>query len=59
MKFFQEVQSELNQVVVDLNQFVGEVVYVIWGQSGELVVVFGKFSDDFDEFFDVGIEMVG
>ncbi|CAO2634472.1 Tln2, partial [Lemmus lemmus] len=58
-KPFQEAQSELNQAAADLNQSAGEVVHSTRGQSGELAAASGKFSDDFDEFLDAGIEMAG
>uniref|UniRef100_A0A803W4F2 Talin 2 n=1 Tax=Ficedula albicollis TaxID=59894 RepID=A0A803W4F2_FICAL len=58
-KSFQEAQSELNRAAADLNQSAGEVVHATRGQSGELAAASGKFSDDFDEFLDAGIEMAG
>ncbi|KAH0619804.1 hypothetical protein JD844_014074 [Phrynosoma platyrhinos] len=58
-KSFQEAQSELNQAAADLNQSAGEVVHATRGQSGELAAASGKFSEDFDEFLDAGIEMAG
>uniref|UniRef100_A0A452VJP7 Talin 2 n=1 Tax=Ursus maritimus TaxID=29073 RepID=A0A452VJP7_URSMA len=58
-KPFQEAQSELNQAAADLNQSAGEVVHATRGQSGELAAASGKFSEDFDEFLDAGIEMAG
>uniref|UniRef100_A0A8C6YJB4 Talin 2 n=1 Tax=Naja naja TaxID=35670 RepID=A0A8C6YJB4_NAJNA len=58
-KSFQEAQSELNQAAADLNQSAGEVVHCTRGQSGELAAASGKFSEDFDEFLDAGIEMAG
>ncbi|XP_056428796.1 talin-2 isoform X2 [Hyla sarda] len=58
-KSFQEAQSGLNQAAEDLNQSAGEVVHASRGQSGELAVASGKFSEDFDEFLDAGIEMAG
>ncbi|XP_070356587.1 talin-2 isoform X7 [Equus asinus] len=58
-KPFQEAQSELNQAAADLNQSAGEVVHATRGQTGELAAASGKFSDDFDEFLDAGIEMAG
>uniref|UniRef100_A0A6I8R2Z2 Talin 2 n=1 Tax=Xenopus tropicalis TaxID=8364 RepID=A0A6I8R2Z2_XENTR len=58
-KSFQEAQSELNQAAEDLNQSAGEVVHASRGQSGELAAASGKFSQDFDEFLDAGIEMAG
>uniref|UniRef100_A0A8C5M313 Talin 2 n=1 Tax=Leptobrachium leishanense TaxID=445787 RepID=A0A8C5M313_9ANUR len=58
-KTFQEAQSGLNQAAEDLNQSAGEVVHASRGQSGELADASGKFSDDFDEFLDAGIEMAG
>ncbi|KAM6426483.1 talin-2 isoform 2-T5 [Liasis olivaceus] len=58
-KSFQEAQSELNQAAADLNQSAGEVVHSTRGQSGELAAASGKFSEDFDEFLDTGIEMAG
>lgn len=35
------------------------MVHATRGQSGELAAASGKFSDDFDEFLDAGIEMAG
>lgn len=58
-KSFQEAQSELNQAAEDLNQSAGEVVHASRGQSGELAAASGKFSEDFDEFLDAGVEMAG
>ncbi|KAG9489641.1 hypothetical protein GDO78_005541 [Eleutherodactylus coqui] len=58
-KSFQEAQSGLNQAAEDLNQSAGEVVHASRGQSGELAAASGKFSEDFDEFLDAGIEMAG
>ncbi|XP_039629376.1 talin-2 isoform X1 [Polypterus senegalus] len=58
-KSFQEAQSELNQAAADLNQSAGEVVHASRGTSSELAVASGKFSEDFDEFLDAGIEMAG
>ncbi|XP_069046811.1 talin-2 isoform X1 [Lepisosteus oculatus] len=58
-KSFQEAQSELNQAAADLNHSAGEVVHASRGTSSELAVASGKFSEDFDEFLDAGIEMAG
>lgn len=58
-KSFQEAQSELNQTAADLNQSAGEVVYASRGSSSQLADASGKFSQDFDEFLDAGIEMAG
>uniref|UniRef100_A0AAQ4PTJ5 Talin 2a n=1 Tax=Gasterosteus aculeatus aculeatus TaxID=481459 RepID=A0AAQ4PTJ5_GASAC len=58
-KSFQEAQSELNQTAADLNQSAGEVVHASRGSSSQLAVASGKFSEDFDEFLDAGIEMAG
>ncbi|XP_076617482.1 talin-2 isoform X2 [Chaetodon auriga] len=58
-KSFQEAQSELNQTAADLNQSAGEVVHASRGSSSQLAVASGKFSQDFDEFLDAGIEMAG
>ncbi|XP_018522390.1 talin-2a isoform X1 [Lates calcarifer] len=58
-KSFQEAQSELNQTAADLNQSAGEVVHASRGSSSHLAVASGKFSQDFDEFLDAGIEMAG
>ncbi|XP_051918772.1 talin-2a isoform X1 [Hippocampus zosterae] len=58
-KTFQEAQSELNQTAADLNQSAGEVVHASRGSSSQLAVASGKFSEDFDEFLDAGIEMAG
>ncbi|XP_028426360.1 talin-2a isoform X1 [Perca flavescens] len=58
-KSFQEAQSELNQTAADLNQSAGEVVHASRGSSSQLAFASGKFSEDFDEFLDAGIEMAG
>ncbi|XP_042262190.1 talin-2a isoform X2 [Thunnus maccoyii] len=58
-KSFQEAQSGLNQTAADLNQSAGEVVHASRGSSSQLAVASGKFSHDFDEFLDAGIEMAG
>ncbi|KAM4602993.1 talin-2 [Polymixia lowei] len=58
-KSFQEAQSDLNQTAADLNQSAGEVVHASRGSSSQLAVASGKFSEDFDEFLDAGIEMAG
>nr|XP_014348098.1 PREDICTED: talin-2 [Latimeria chalumnae] len=58
-KSFQEAQSELNQAAADLNQSAGDVVHSSRGTSRELAAASGKFSEDFDEFLDAGIEMAG
>ncbi|CAK6963943.1 talin-2a [Scomber scombrus] len=58
-KSFQEAQSELNQTAADLNQSAGDVVHASRGSSSQLAVASGKFSHDFDEFLDAGIEMAG
>ncbi|XP_041639115.1 talin-2a isoform X1 [Cheilinus undulatus] len=58
-KSFQEAQSELNQTAADLNQSAGEVVHASRGSSSQLADASGKFSQDFDEFLDAGIEMAG
>ncbi|XP_047436192.1 talin-2a isoform X2 [Mugil cephalus] len=58
-KSFQEAQSGLNQTAADLNQSAGEVVHASRGSSSQLAVASGKFSQDFDEFLDAGIEMAG
>lgn len=58
-KSFQEAQSDLNQTAADLNQSAGEVVHASRGSSSQLAVASGKFSQDFDEFLDAGIEMAG
>lgn len=58
-KSFQEAQSDLNQTAADLNQSAGEVVHASRGSSNQLAVASGKFSHDFDDFLDAGIEMAG
>ncbi|XP_035274307.1 talin-2 isoform X2 [Anguilla anguilla] len=58
-KSFQEAQSDLNQTAADLNHSAGEVVHASRGTSSQLAVASGKFSEDFDEFLDAGIEMAG
>ncbi|XP_067871342.1 talin-2 isoform X1 [Heterodontus francisci] len=58
-KSFQEAQSELNQAAAGLNQSAGEVVHASRGTSRQLAAASGKFSEDFDDFLDAGIEMAG
>ncbi|XP_044046644.1 talin-2a isoform X1 [Siniperca chuatsi] len=58
-KSFQEAQSELSLTAADLNQSAGDVVHASRGSSSQLAVASGKFSQDFDEFLDAGIEMAG
>ncbi|XP_038639998.1 talin-2 [Scyliorhinus canicula] len=59
IKSFQEAQSELNQAAAGLNQSAGEVVHASRGTSRQLAAASGKFSEDFDEFLDAGMEMAG
>ncbi|KAK5873749.1 hypothetical protein PBY51_018761 [Eleginops maclovinus] len=56
---FQEAQSGLSQTAAELNQSAGDVVHASRGSSSQLAVASGKFSEDFDEFLDAGIEMAG
>uniref|UniRef100_A0A8C2I840 Talin 2a n=1 Tax=Cyprinus carpio TaxID=7962 RepID=A0A8C2I840_CYPCA len=56
-KTFQEAQSDLNQTAADLNQSAGDVVHASRGTTCRLADASGKFSEDFDEFLDAGIEM--
>ncbi|XP_073762726.1 talin-2a isoform X2 [Danio rerio] len=58
-KSFQEAQSDLNQTAADLNQSAGDVVHASRGTTTQLADASGKFSDNFDEFLDAGIEMAG
>ncbi|XP_072517267.1 talin-2a isoform X2 [Salminus brasiliensis] len=58
-KSFQEAQSDLNQTAADLNQSAGDVVHASKGTSSQLADASGKFTEDFDEFLDAGIEMAG
>ncbi|XP_067297971.1 talin-2a isoform X1 [Pseudorasbora parva] len=58
-KTFQEAQSDLNQTAADLNQSAGDVVHASRGTTVQLADASGKFSEDFDEFLDAGIEMAG
>ncbi|KAL7858184.1 hypothetical protein AOLI_G00182860 [Acnodon oligacanthus] len=58
-KSFQEAQTELNHTAAELNHSAGEVVHSSRGTSSQLAVASGKFSRDFDEFLDAGIEMAG
>ncbi|XP_052457970.1 talin-2 isoform X1 [Carassius gibelio] len=58
-KSFQEAQSDLNQTAADLNQSAGDVVHASRGTTCRLADASGKFSEDFDEFLDAGIEMAG
>ncbi|XP_056272061.1 talin-2-like isoform X2 [Pseudoliparis swirei] len=58
-KAFQEAQSDLNHTAAELNHSAGEVVHSSRGSSNQLAAASGKFSQDFDEFLDAGIEMAG
>uniref|UniRef100_A0A671Y5L9 Talin 2 n=1 Tax=Sparus aurata TaxID=8175 RepID=A0A671Y5L9_SPAAU len=58
-KAFQEAQTDLNHTAAELNHSAGEVVHSSRGTSGQLAAASGKFSQDFDEFLDAGIEMAG
>ncbi|XP_071771643.2 talin-2 [Centroberyx gerrardi] len=58
-KTFQEAQTDLNHTAAELNHSAGEVVHSSRGTSSQLAVASGKFSQDFDEFLDAGIEMAG
>ncbi|XP_063053777.1 talin-2 [Engraulis encrasicolus] len=58
-KSFQEAQSDLNHTAAELNHSAGEVVHSSRGTSRQLSEASGKFSEDFDEFLDAGIEMAG
>uniref|UniRef100_A0AAQ4S7L3 Talin 2 n=1 Tax=Gasterosteus aculeatus aculeatus TaxID=481459 RepID=A0AAQ4S7L3_GASAC len=58
-KTFQEAQSDLNHTAAELNHSAGEVVHSSRGTSGQLAAASGKFSQDFNEFLDAGIDMVG
>ncbi|XP_051989863.1 talin-2-like [Xyrauchen texanus] len=58
-KSFQDAQSDLNQTAADLNQSAGDVVHASRGTTSKLADASGKFSEDFDEFLDAGIEMAG
>ncbi|XP_062327021.1 talin-2a isoform X1 [Osmerus eperlanus] len=58
-KSFQEAQCDLNQTAAGLNQSAGDVVHASRGSSSQLAMASGKFSEDFDEFLDAGIEMAG
>lgn len=58
-KSFQEAQTDLNHTAAELNHSAGEVVHSSRGTSSKLAVASGKFSQDFDEFLDAGIEMAG
>ncbi|XP_053498219.1 talin-2 [Ictalurus furcatus] len=58
-KSFQEAQTDLNHTAAELNHSAGEVVHSTRGTSSQLAVASGKFSQDFDEFLDAGIEMAG
>uniref|UniRef100_A0A665W095 Talin 2b n=1 Tax=Echeneis naucrates TaxID=173247 RepID=A0A665W095_ECHNA len=43
----------------ELNHSAGEVVHSSRGTSSQLAAASGKFSQDFDEFLDAGVEMAG
>lgn len=58
-KSFQEAQTDLNHTAAELNHSAGDVVQSSRGSSGQLAMASGKFSQDFDEFLDAGIEMAG
>lgn len=58
-KAFQEAQTDLNHTAAELNHSAGEVVHSSRGTSSQLAAASGKFSQDFDEFLDAGIEMAG
>lgn len=58
-KSFQEAQNDLTQTAADLNHSAGEVVHASRSSSNQLASASGKFSQDFDEFLDAGIEMAG
>uniref|UniRef100_A0A8C6KY51 Talin 2 n=1 Tax=Nothobranchius furzeri TaxID=105023 RepID=A0A8C6KY51_NOTFU len=58
-KTFQEAQTDLNHTAAELNHSAGEVVHSSRGTSSQLATASGKFSQDFDEFLDAGIEMAG
>ncbi|KAA0724275.1 Talin-2 [Triplophysa tibetana] len=58
-KSFQEAQTDLNHTAAELNHSAGDVVQSTRGNSSQLAVASGKFSQDFDEFLDAGIEMAG
>uniref|UniRef100_A0A8C5BXH9 Talin 2 n=1 Tax=Gadus morhua TaxID=8049 RepID=A0A8C5BXH9_GADMO len=58
-KSYQEAQTELNHTAAELNHSAGEVVHSSRGTSSQLAMASGKFSQDFDEFLDAGIEMAG
>uniref|UniRef100_A0A8C2IBI0 Talin 2 n=1 Tax=Cyprinus carpio TaxID=7962 RepID=A0A8C2IBI0_CYPCA len=58
-KSFQEAQTDLNHTAAELNHSAGDVVQSSRGNSSQLAMASGKFSQDFDEFLDAGIEMAG
>uniref|UniRef100_A0A665VZG7 Talin 2b n=1 Tax=Echeneis naucrates TaxID=173247 RepID=A0A665VZG7_ECHNA len=58
-KSFQEAQTDLNHTAAELNHSAGEVVHSSRGTSSQLAAASGKFSQDFDEFLDAGVEMAG
>ncbi|XP_029288852.1 talin-2 isoform X4 [Cottoperca gobio] len=58
-KTFQEAQCDLNHTAAELNHSAGEVVHSSRGTSSQLAAASGKFSHNFDEFLDAGIEMAG
>ncbi|XP_061630365.1 talin-2 isoform X4 [Phyllopteryx taeniolatus] len=58
-KTFQEAQTDLNHTAAELNHSAGEVVHSSRGSSSQLAAASGKFSQDFDEFLDAGVEMAG
>ncbi|CAL8355931.1 unnamed protein product [Lota lota] len=58
-KPYQEAQTDLNHTAAELNHSAGEVVHSSRGTSSQLAMASGKFSRDFDEFLDAGIEMAG
>ncbi|XP_041428074.1 talin 2 S homeolog isoform X1 [Xenopus laevis] len=58
-KNFQEAQSQLNQAAAGLNQSANELVQASRTTPQELAKASGKYSQDFNEFLQAGVEMAG
>ncbi|XP_031750913.1 talin-1 isoform X3 [Xenopus tropicalis] len=58
-KNFQEAQGQLNQAAAGLNQSANELVQASRGTPQDLAKASGKYSHDFNEFLQAGVEMAG
>ncbi|CAH2297437.1 talin-1 isoform X2 [Pelobates cultripes] len=58
-KNFQEAQSQLNQAAAGLSQSANELVQASRGTPQDLAKASGKYSQDFSNFLQAGVEMAG